>query len=309
MILTVTLNPAVDKTLHGEQLINGQVNRMKASSNFAGGKGINVTKILRQYGREVTATGFIGGYAGRFIQDSVRQLGAADGFVSIEQETRTNINVITGDGYVTEILEPGPSITQKEYDRFMGKYIELAAESDLIVLSGSVANGLPLDIYQNLVERGNKMGKRVLLDTSGMALVHGIQGMPFMIKPNKKELEFVCRQRLTTNAEVAAAANALRKKGIGQVVVSLGRQGIIYADGECTMQIMPPMLRTMNTVGCGDSVVASLAMSYEAGEDKETALKKAVAVSAANATTMGSGEIPKELAEEILNDVTIRKNL
>jgi len=186
MILTVTLNPAVDKTYTTGTLMLGQVNRMRTVNNIAGGKGINVAKILRQYGYEVAAAGFLGGYTGQFIENCMREIHAQCCFTKVAGETRSSINVIAEDGYVTEILEPGPAVSAQELEQFMDDYGKAVESSELVIMSGSVAKGIPADIYQKLVEIGNKAGRRCILDTSGEALLHGIKAVPFMIKPNQK---------------------------------------------------------------------------------------------------------------------------
>ena len=136
MITTVTLNPAIDKTITTSRLLPGQVNRGDSVKNIAGGKGINVTKVLRQYGSSVCALGFLGGYTGRFIEEYVEGLGAESAFTQIAGETRTSTNVLSMDGYVTEILEPGPVICEEEKERFLQTYTEKLAGSRFVVLSG-----------------------------------------------------------------------------------------------------------------------------------------------------------------------------
>lgn len=196
MILTVTLNPAVDKTYTVGTLMLGQVNRMQTVTNIAGGKGINVAKILRQYGYEVMTAGFLGGYTGQFIESCMQKLQAQCCFTKVAGETRSSINVVAEDGYVTEILEPGPVISQQELSVFAEDYRKAVQECELVVISGSVAKGLPADIYAQLVDIAKQAGKRTILDTSGDALRYGIEALPYMIKPNQKELEYLTGYRL-----------------------------------------------------------------------------------------------------------------
>jgi len=307
MILTVTLNPAVDKTYTTGTLMLGQVNRMRTVNNIAGGKGINVAKILRQYGYEVAAAGFLGGYTGQFIENCMREIHAQCCFTKVAGETRSSINVIAEDGYVTEILEPGPAVSAQELEQFMDDYGKAVESSELVIMSGSVAKGIPADIYQKLVEIGNKAGRRCILDTSGEALLHGIKAVPFMIKPNQKELEYLVGHKLRDIGEIGRAAEKLRGTGIEYVLVSLGKKGLLsVAEGE-TLWAKPPVVKAVNTVGCGDSVVASYAMSLLKGEDSVTALKRATAISAANTATLESGDIALELAEDLLEKVEIEK--
>ena len=307
MILTITLNPAADKTYTTGSLMLGQVNRMRTVHNIAGGKGINVAKILRQYGYSVAACGFLGGYTGQFIENCLQEIQAECRFTKVAGDTRCSINVIAEDGYVTEILEPGPVVSAQELEQFMKDYREAVDKSDLIVMAGSVAKGVPADIYGKLIAIGNEAGKRCILDTSGEALLHGMEAGPFMIKPNQKELEYVTGHRLKDIREVQEAAQQLRERGIAHVLVSMGKKGLLSVSGEGTLWAKSPSVKAVNTVGCGDSVVASYAMSVLKGEDVCTALKRAAAISAANAASLESGDISLELAEELLEKIQIEK--
>lgn len=307
MILTVTLNPAVDKTYTAGSLMLGQVNRMRTVHNVAGGKGINVAKILRQYGYDVMTAGFLGGYTGRFIEKCMQEIHAECCFTKVAGETRSSINVIAEDGYVTEILEPGPVVSAEELGRFLEDYRAAAGKCSLIVMSGSVAKGIPADIYRTLIRIGNEAGSQCILDTSGEALLHGIEAVPYMIKPNQKELEYVVGHKLKDIGEVEEAARRLREKGISHVLVSLGKKGILSVSAEGTLWAKSPSVKVVNTVGCGDSVVASYSISVLKGEDEHTALKRAAAISAANAASLESGDISLELAEELLEKIQIEK--
>ena len=151
MILTVTLNPAVDKTYTTGELITGHVNRMRTAMSLAGGKGVNVAKVLRQYEFPVCATGFLGGYAGEFIENDLRSRQAACHFVHVDGETRSNMNILADNGYVTEILEPGPEVKAEQFEQFLQQYDNLLSFCEVVVLSGSVARGLSDDVYALLI--------------------------------------------------------------------------------------------------------------------------------------------------------------
>ena len=305
MITTVTLNPAIDKTITTSSLLSGQVNRSESVKNIAGGKGINVTKVLRQYGNSVCALGFLGGYTGRFIEEYVEGLGAESFFTRIAGETRTSINVLSGDGYVTEILEPGPVITEEEKEQFLQTYRKKIAGSEFVVLSGSAPKGLPTDIYAQLIALADKQQIRSVLDTSGELLVRGVKAKPFLIKPNCKELEYLTGRRLRELSEIKEAALQLVSEGIAHVLVSMGEKGILYAaEGRCLFA-KAPKVKALNTVGSGDSVVAAAVMALQQGASMEDTLKLCVAISAANTTTLENAVIPKEYAAELLTQITV----
>ena len=305
MITTVTLNPAIDKTITTSSLLPGQVNRSESVKNIAGGKGINVTKVLRQYGNSVCALGFLGGYTGRFIGECVEGLGAESAFTQIGGETRTSINVLSGDGYVTEILEPGPVISAEEKERFLKTYREKIATSKFVVLSGSAPKGLSADIYAQLISLADKQKIRTVLDTSGKLLVEGVKAKPFLIKPNCKELEYLTGRRLRELSEIKEAALQLVTEGIPHVLVSLGEKGMLYATEERCLFAKAPKVKALNTVGSGDSAVAAAVMALQQGASMEETLRLCVAISAANTTTLENAVIPKEYAAELPAQIQI----
>lgn len=305
MILTVTLNPAVDKTYTAGQLIPGHVNRMESMTNIPGGKGINVSKILCEYAQPVTATGFLGGYTGQWIADRISEMGICCDFVKTQGDTRCSMNVIARNGYVTEILEPGPEIASEERLSFYAKYRELLQKCELAVLSGSVAPGLPTDIYAELIQIAANQGKKVILDTSGEALRSGVAAAPFLVKPNLRELEYLAGHRCGSRETVLEAAHQLLEKKITYVAVSAGEKGMYLISRQRALYARAPKVKALNTVGSGDSACASFAMSFVRGDDMETMLRRAVAISAANTTTMESGSIPVNFADNLEKNVEV----
>lgn len=308
MILTVTLNPAVDKIYTTGELIAGHANKMRSAVSSAGGKGVNVTKVLRRYDYPVCATGFLGGYAGKFIEESLQEEGAMCRFIHVEEETRSNIRVLADNGYMTDILEPGPDISEMQLQQFLETYEASLSESELVVLSGSPARGLADDIYVKLIEMARIRGIRTLLDTSGESLRKGITAKPYFIKPNQKELEYIVGHKLVKREDIIEAAIAIHQSGIAHVIVSMGKNGLLsVSSGGYVYFAKPGKVQVLNTVGCGDSVVASFAMSVLQRHSKEEALKRAAAISAANATTMKNAEIPLDTVEELYEQITVEK--
>jgi len=308
MILTVTLNPAVDKTYTAGELITGHANRMRTAMSFAGGKGINVARVLRQYGQLVCATGFLGGYAGDFIEDTLLDKQVECQFVRVEGETRSNINILADNGYATEIIEPGPLIGEEPLEEFLALYGELVAQCEAVVLSGSTGRGIPEDIYKTLVERARLKGVRTMLDTSGESLRSGIRARPYFIKPNQKELEYIVGHKLVNREAVIEAATLLHMGGIAHVVVSMGKNGLLYVcSGGKAYYARAENIQALNTAGCGDCVVASFAMSFLRRDSKEEALRRATAISAANATTLECVNVPFGMAEELYESITVEK--
>ncbi len=303
MILTVTLNPAVDKTCSIQELLLGQVNRLKHTQSIAGGKGVNVTRVLRQFDYPVTAMGFLGGYSGKMIEDTLKNMGVNCCFTWIGQETRVSTNILAADGCVTEILEPGPRISEEELKSFLAEYRKQLSFCEWIVISGSIPTGVPADIYLIMIRIANEQGKKVLLDTSGESLRLAVEAGPYLVKPNQKELENLVGRKLETMEEIQAQAERLLKNGIEKVVVSLGQKGLLYADALGTILQKAYPVTAVNTVACGDTVVASYCMSEISGISREIAVRNAVAMAAANATTEVSAHIPIEVYEEMKEKV------
>ncbi len=298
MILTVTLNPAVDKTCHINELLLGQVNRLQSVNSIAGGKGINVTKVLRQFDYPVTAMGFLGGYTGQLIQERLTEMDAECHFTHIDADTRVSTNILAENGYVTEILEPGPVITQEELRRFISEYKRQLQRASIVVLSGSIPRGVPDNIYETLTLLAKECGCKVFLDTSGEALKNGVKAIPYFLKPNKKELEYLVGRRLATREEIEKEIKKLLDNGIQKVVVSMGSKGFLYGDAEGIVEQKPYKVKVVNTVACGDTLVSSFCMSELENVVREKAVMYAAALASANASTAISAQIPMELYRE-----------
>ncbi len=300
MILTVTLNPAVDKTCHINELMLGQVNRLQSVKSIAGGKGVNVTKVLRQFDYSVIAMGFLGGYSGQMICDKLTDMGAECHFTYIEGETRVSTNVLAENGYVTEILEPGPKITAEELQRFVDEYKRQVEKVKVVILSGSIPRGVPQDIYATLITIAKEKDCRVYLDTSGEALKEGVKAIPHVIKPNRKEMEYLVGCKLATTEDMVTESKKLLESGVEQVIISLGAKGFVLVDKEGVIEQPAGKVRAINTVACGDCLVASYCMSELEGKSRDMSAKSAAALSAANAATMVSAEIAMEVYKELL---------
>lgn len=301
MIVTVTLNPAVDKTCYINHLSVGKVNRLTKVSRVAGGKGVNVAKLLKQFGREVVALGFFAGENGRFIEKTLQAAGTKCDFTYVTGETRVSTNIISGDGNVTEILEPGPAVMKEDLERFLAKYEEWVSKAKIVVLSGSIPEGVPTDIYAKLIGMAKQKGCKTFLDTSGEAFRYGLEASPYFIKPNGKELSDYVGTALNGKEDVASRAIQLCEKGIEKVVVTLGEEGLVaVTQGDIIYHDVYPV-EVVNTVGCGDTVVASYVMSELQGDDGKTAAKKASALAAANAANAENGHFSMETYEKLLN--------
>lgn len=308
MILTVTLNAAIDKRYVVEGYQVGQVNRVKECSYVPGGKGLNVSKPAAIYGAEVVATGFVGGHAGNYIEDSLKPFGIKSEFYHVEAESRSCINIWDEINHVqTEFLEPGFTLTEKEFEGFEEKFRTLVTDAKVVAMSGSVPKGLDGTAYQRLVKIGKKAGKQVILDTSGKLLEMGIQASPTLIKPNIDEIRMLTGKTCNDIAEIIDAAKEIHKNGVKIVAVSLGADGSLAVGEEGTFRAEVPKIDAVNTVGCGDSMIAGFAVGMEEELSLPEMLKKASAISAAAAMREETGFFVMQDMEKLLPEIKIKK--
>lgn len=306
MITTITLNASIDKAYHMERAIeNGTVMRVGAVRNTAGGKGMNVARIIRLCGENVLASGLAGGYNGRYLEKLLDQDGICHDFDHIKGETRSCINILDEQFGSTEYLEPGCQVTEEEENHFLKRFPEIIKDSDVVAISGSVPCGVSRDIYQKMVRMAKEAKKQVILDTSGDLLERGIQACPDIVKPNKDEMEMLFQIKIESREDVIASGEKLRKQGIPWVVVSLGGEGALMFCEEGIFLGKSPEVPVVNTVGCGDSMVGALAVALHRKEEPKKALRFATAVAAANAMSAGTGNFVPGTAWELLDKVEV----
>ena len=307
MITTVTLNASIDKAYVMQEAIeNGTVMRVKEVRNTAGGKGLNVAKIAVICGAEVLATGFAGGFNGRYLESLAAESHVATRFCHVEGETRSCINILDPKYGSTEYLEPGFSVKEEDLARFLTEFPGVIGKSTVVTMSGSAPVGIPSDIYRKMAELAKAAGAKVILATSGDYLKEGLQGRPFMIKPNEDAIEALLGIRAEDPEAVFRAASELRVKyGIPWVVISLGGNGAVLSCDEGVFHGLPPKLDPVNTVGCGDSMVGAFAVALERALSPREALRYAVAVSAAAAMSPLTGDYDPAVFEEIYPETIV----
>jgi len=308
MILTVTLNPSLDKVYIVDDFEVGKVFRPKHMTATAGGKGVNVSRVAALLGAPVAATGLIGGSTGNMIARDVASRGILDRFVRIAGETRTCINVVDQKHATsTEILEPGPVVTEGEIQAFLRTYDELLDECDIVVASGSLPKGLPMDFYCELLRKARRKGKRFILDTSGAFLKEAIKETPFMIKPNKEELSQVWGETTQDVLSCASVLRSFREQGIHLPVLTMGKDGCLAALSDGVYRFSAPPIEVVNTVGSGDSFVAGVAVALSRGLEEVDAITLGMACGMANTQFLETGMISRELVDEFRSTVTFEK--
>lgn len=308
MILTVTMNAAIDKRYVVKRFEEGQVNRVTTCTYTPGGKGLNVSKPASIAGAEVVATGFVGGHAGDYIVDSLKNFGIKSEFYHMNEESRSCINIWNEEKREqTEFLEPGFTVSEKDFDKFMEKFEKLIVQADVVAISGSLPKGLDGTAYQRMVKAVKDAGKKVILDTSGNLLEMGIKAKPTMVKPNIDEIRMLTGSHCDTREELVEAAQKIHRAGIEVVVISLGGEGSVLVCDNGVYRAVVPKIDAVNTVGCGDSMIAGFALGFEKNLPIEETLKLASAISAAAALREETGFFVKEDMERILPDIKIEK--
>ncbi|MGW4032799.1 1-phosphofructokinase family hexose kinase [Streptomyces sp. NPDC004838] len=301
MILTVTLNAALDITYHVPALVPHAVHRVAEVRERPGGKGLNVARVLSALGHESVVTGLVGGTAGTVLRELLAPLSPHDALVPIAGTTRRTIAVVdasTGD--TTRLDEPGPTVTPEEWGRFLVSYEALLRDADAVALCGSLPPGIHVGAYAELVRRARTAEVPVLLDTSGEPLRRGIAARPDLVKPNADELA-----QLTGAREPLRAALGGRRRGARSVVASLGPDGLLAATPDGIWEAKAPTPLKGNPTGAGDSTVAALLAGLVDGMPWPERLARAVALSAATVLAPTAGEFDASAYGELLPRITV----
>ncbi|GFE15033.1 sugar kinase [Streptomyces glebosus] len=301
MILTVTLNAALDITYRVPRLHPHTTNRITEVSERPGGKGLNVARVLAALGHRTVATGFAGGGTGEALRALLAETEVTDALVPVGGATRRTVAVVdaaTGD--TTQLNEPGPVVSPAEWDTFLGTYRELLGEARAVALCGSLPPGVPVDVYARLTRAARSAGVPVLLDTSGEPLRRGLAARPDLAKPNADELA-----ALTGSTEPLRAARDARRRGAHAVAASLGPDGMLAVTADGTWQAAPPHRIAGNPTGAGDSAVAGLLSGLVEDLPWPDRLTRAVALSAATVRAPAAGEFDAGTYEELLPRVAV----
>lgn len=307
MIITLSLNPAVDKTIEIRDFKVNGVNRVTSSRLDAGGKGINVSRMIGRLGGRSKAVGVLAGASGAFIKKQLDALNIDNDFLFIEGETRTNIKIIDPvNGFNTDINEGGAEIAGEELEEAFNKALAGGDGDSFLVLSGSVPGNVSKAVYKQLIEAAGKKGMRTILDADGELLRLGIEAGPYMIKPNIHELSNLYNKEITSIEEAIELAEGIFAYGVKIIVISLGGEGSILMTENKTIIAEGLSVEVISTVGAGDAMVAALVLSLERKSSLEEALILATAASAASVMTPGT--LPGELKviEELKKRVTLK---
>jgi 1-phosphofructokinase family hexose kinase len=305
MIYTLTLNPAVDRELTVPAVEYDSVLRATESRVDFGGKGFNVSRLLKSLGATSTAVGFLGGRSGELLQHGLQDLGIGTDFVWVAGETRTNISIVTEthDHYI-KVNEKGPLVGQASQDELLAKIDAITRPGDWWVLAGSLPPGVEEDFYARIVRVLNQHQAKAVLDTTLESLRLGCAEHPFLVKPNLEEAQVLTGLPMDTPAQVAQAAQAIRTMGAQNVVISMGKSGALLQTGIGSWLIGTPSIQEKNPIGAGDSMVGGLVWALTEQFPLREALGWGVASGAATASQGGTEVGSRALIEALVDQVT-----
>ena len=308
MIYTVTLNPAIDKTAVIENFCPGAVNRIGMLREDAGGKGINVSKCLKNLGADSTASVILAGDAGKRLEKMLGEMGIPSLVVWAEGESRTNLKIVDlAKRENTDINEPGPAVSGELLEELKTKLGERILPGDLVILSGSLPAGVDRGLYGNWTAYFRSLGARVYLDADGEPMKRGIEAVPSVIKPNDGELAALLGKEKLSQEEMVWEGRRLLETGIEEIVISMGAEGALFVSREGCYFASALPVEVKSTVGAGDSMVAAMAFADVRNLSQEEKIRLAVAMSAGSVMQSGTQPPEANLVWELAKQVSITK--
>jgi len=302
MIYTVTLNPSIDYFIELDEFKVGELNRIKTDRKSPGGKGINVSTVLQNVGVESVALGFVGGFTGKFLIDTLTEKKIKTDFIKVEGDTRINVKLHSD--VETEINGAGPQITSTELEQLLDKINQLQ-KGDVVVLAGSIPSSLPATLYQQIAENLKDKEVRVVVDATRDLLVEVLPYKPFLIKPNHHELGEIFGVEIKNEEDALPYGKKLIEMGAQHVIVSMAEKGSLLFVEDNVFFANIPEGKLMNSVGAGDSVVAGFIASYSKNQDVTEAFR--YGATAGSATAYSEGLATEEKINELISQVHVKE--
>jgi tagatose 6-phosphate kinase len=308
MILCVNPNAAIDKTVVVNSFRLNEIQRPEQVLAFPGGKGCNVARALKRLGEAPVVSGWIGGFAGQFIETGLQNEGIGTAFIHTDFESRTCLSILDPiNNTLTELYEKGDPVPADKVEEFSTFFQAHVHEYAAVTFSGSLPPGVPLDFYRRMLDIARAAGVRAILDSSGEALRQGITAQPFLVKPNEQEFADLSGKELNDLADYADAAADLSARYQTTIAISLGAEGVIAAQRQEVWHVRPPQITIKSAVGSGDSTLAGITYGLTRGFAFVDAVKYGVAAGAANALTVGAGVFTLDDFERVLAGVIITR--
>lgn len=300
MIYTITFNPALDYISKVDNFEIGKINRTKEEKVLPGGKGLNVSTVLKNLGFQSTALGFIAGFTGKELKTEIEKYGIQTDFIEVK-EGITRINVKISSDVETALNGNGPIITEEDIEKLLEQISKFNNE-DIVILAGNIPKGIKNNIYEIICSKLEKNGVTFVVDSTKELLINVLKYKPFLIKPNKEELEETFKEKIETNEDIVKHAEKLQDMGARNVLISLGGDGaILITETKEVYYSKAPKGKVLNTVGSGDSMVAGFIAGYQKNRDYNEAFKMGIAAGSASAFSMNLATLPevKSLLKEI----------
>ncbi len=309
MIAALCANPCVDRTVEVEKFTPGGMNRILRTRADGSGKGVNIALACAKLGMDSVCLGFMPGQGNGLVLGRLVAGGCQSDFVACPGVVRINLKVLDrSSGVITEINESGPTVDDTLVESLINSAINWAARCSFLVLTGSTPPGCPADIYRRITEEVKReaSGCRVVLDAEGARLAEGLKAVPFLVKPNRYELELLCGRNLETIADIHAEAQRLIGLGVTVVAVSLGGEGAYITDGKQAFRAAAMDVPVRSTVGAGDSMVAGMLLALDQELPLEEVFRYGVAAASSSVTTEGTGLIDEPLFRQLLPVVNLK---
>ena len=312
MLVCISANPAIDRRLRLENIAVGEINRALSAQPFPGGKAAHVAMVAKSLGVDVMWVGFLGGAAGEQCESGLTEFGVPLTVIRTQSETRVNLELISADGRVTEILEPGGMVTEGEVERLLASCRDLFAESEAgtqVAMSGSLPPGAPPDLYAELIRLAHVYDCRTLLDTSGDALRQALSAGPDFVKPNRHEASDFAGYTISSATAAVEVTQRFFNAGAKSVAISLGADGIVWQRAASSDAFVsePLPVGDCSPVGCGDAALAGFAVAHERGLSDDDTLRLATACGSANCTADAPGRVKAADVQRLAQEVVVRR--
>lgn len=312
MLVCISANPAIDRRLRLENIAIGEINRALSAQPFPGGKAAHVAMVAKALGLDVMWVGFLGGAAGEQCESGLTEFGVPLTVIRTQSETRANLELISADGRITEILEPGGIVTEGEVERLLATCRDLFAESGpgtQVAISGSLPPGAPSDLYAELIRLAHVYDCRTLLDTSGDALREALGAAPDLVKPNRHEAADFAGYSIDSASTAVEAMQRFFSAGAKSVAISLGAAGMVWQCAALSDSFVsePLPLPDCSSVGCGDAALAGFAVAHERGLSEEEKLRLATACGSANCKADAPGRVNASDIHRLAQEVAVRR--
>lgn len=307
MILTLTINPAVDRNVLADRLVFEDRAYILSRSDSAGGRGINASRVLHSFGAKTLAIATSGGKNGELFERLLDCCGFPIEVVRIKEQIRVNFTITDKYGLTIKLNELGPPLTNRELERVEKAVATHLKEADWLMLCGSIGPGVAPDFYCQLIRMARGHGVKTLLDTDGEALLHGVEAEPTVVTPNQQEAERLLNRALITRAHFREAALRIKTMGAESVILSLGSRGAVATDDKRTLEVTPPRIEALSPIGAGDAMAAAYVWAQSRKNDFADSLRWAIAEGTATAQLPGMEFATLEQAKAIYKSVEVRE--